>query len=88
MLSSDRVMLAKLHTPSVGLHRLTKSGRGLPVAFFSAPVMTKAAPDDSNRPKIPMFSSHSRSFMRYLPLYDQRPLGPRSCVKRPSSMSV
>ena len=47
-----------------GLQRSTKSGRGLPVAFLSAPVMTKAPPELSSRPRTPMFSSHSRSFMR------------------------
>lgn len=34
----------------------------------SLPVMVKAAPTESIRPRTPQFSSHSLSFMRYLPV--------------------
>lgn len=48
-------------------HRLIRSGRGFPMAFFKAPVMVKAAPILRPSPSIPQFNSQRRSLNLYLP---------------------
>lgn len=55
------------------------------------PVMVKAAPTESIRPRTPQFSSHSLSFMRYFPRsfrLPEDPAGPLLWEKIPSMTRV
>ena len=66
------------------------SGRGLPVAFFRAPVMQMAPATDRPRPKMAQFISHRRSAVVQgpPPMMRRRLEGGLRCEKKPSMIMV